>query len=122
MRILLYSSPTYSDDNAVGAWLQSIATLAAGEVTTIALHGGASGTARRLIEASDAGLEWAWWGAEITSLGGGVLHWYPDDLLQFDEIVHLWQHPDYDERLSTVARNLGIPLLEMGDQMLAERL
>ena len=122
MKVLLYSSPTYTDDNAVGSWLQSIATQSAGEVVTVTIHGGASETARRIIEGSpDSGLEWDRWHTEIMTFGGDVIHWAPDDLWMFDEIIYLWESPDREERIVTVARNLGIPLLEHGDALISER-
>lgn len=122
MRILLYSSPTYTDTNAVGSWLQTIVSQSGGELVTVALHGGASTDAREIIERSpDSGMTWDMWDTKYLHWNGAEHYWEPVDLLQFDEIIYLWQHPDREDRIVTVARNLGIPILELGDSLLSER-
>lgn len=114
MKILLYSSPTYTDANAVGAWLQAVASQSGGELVTVTLHGGASAAAREIIERSpDSGMsteEWPY---------GNRPH--PAEMIGVDEVIYLWRHPDRDAGFVDHVRNLGIPLLELGDSLLSER-
>lgn len=107
MKILLYTSPTYSDDSIIRCWLQEIAEHAAGELVTVALHGGGSAAAREIIERSpESGLECEEWGDTISGI---------------DEIVYLWQHPDYDPSFVAKADELDIPIMYEGDALVSER-
>ena len=86
-----------------------IAEQSGGEMVEVFAFGGGSATVQELVEAiPETGLTFA-----------GVRGFpYPFGL---DEVIHLWQCPDYAETLAPLARKLGIDVIEMSDVLASQR-
>ena len=109
VRTLIYTSPTYNDNAMIASTIAVIAEQSGGEVVEVFAFGGGSATIQELVEAiPETGLT-------FTGVRG-----FPY-LFGLDEVIHLWQWPEYAETLAVLARKLGITVIEVSDVLASQR-
>ena len=109
MRTLIYTSPTYNDNAMIASTIVVIIEQSGGELVEVFAFGNGAAVVQELVEAiPETGLTFA-----------GV-RGFPY-LFGLDEVIHLWQWPEYAETLAVLARKLGITVIEVGDVLASQR-